>query len=212
MLRGRAQDAGDTARADALAKLYLAGIPQDRRTLHRRIKHLEEFAKNYPQPDLTLTQLADLTRAIAYDPDVYEHYEARMEVLQKLGLVEPALRDGVRWFEIISRSPEVEQDMTPAGREELDLVADTIHATFDEIKSKSKLGVATEATDRDSYAERAYWRYVQGDIAGALADYKAARASQAQTDKWDDADLDDVIGFYPRGLDVISGTDLKFKG
>ncbi|MEM9583660.1 MAG: hypothetical protein AAGA08_11140 [Pseudomonadota bacterium] len=210
LLRWHARATEDTQAEDALALRYLQDVPEDSYALKRRIRHLQKYAKYYPQPELSLARLADLTRAIAEEPRNTALCEARLNVLRSVRLVELAMREGMRCFEIMIAVHGSQVDVTKVQLAQAQARMEAARKILEETEAQSQAGAVAQAIDRASHVTRAHWRFIRGDITGALDDLEAARKTVATADDWDDAALDERIAFYPRLWEIIRGTDLEF--
>ncbi len=206
LLRARAHAMGDKAQEHAIGLRYLQDTPVNHYALNRRIAHLKDPARPFPEPDRSLTLLGDLTRAIAHRPDKSELYAMRLDALSQLGLLALAAKEMNRLGAIDAENPEQEPvistDQVKEVLDELKVHWMSHRLGYEEVQKR----ISQPARDADALWLRAKLKYSMGDVSGALADGRAALARGPN-----DAEQRSLVDFYARVEATLQGTDLDLQ-
>lgn len=181
---------------------YIEAFPQDPVGLRHRARLLAVYGEKLGRPDKLYVQLMDLNQIIRLEPDHWEAYRDRAELLDRMGLTSVAKHEAAR---ALKMELNFGNDGAPIEGAHRDIVERRyLLALAEHAASVKALSALTNefALDARALELRARAHFMQGRMAAAIADMEALRKLRP------DAKLDAELARFRRMQAALDGTQL----
>ena len=182
---------------------YIEAFPQDPAGLRHRAQLLAAHGEQLGLPDKLYVQLKDLNQIIRLEPDHWEAYRDRAELLDRMGLTSVAKYEAAR---ALKKELTFGSDGAPLEGARRDLVERRyLLALAEHASSVEALSELTNefALDTRALELRARAHFMQGRMAAAIADMEALKKLRPE-----DTKLEVELDRFRRVKDALEDTQL----